>query len=86
VNAVIPGYGFLSENHKFAEKLASNGVAFVGPNAGTIKSFGLKHTARDLANSAGVPIVPGSQGLIETEDEAVQTTRQIGLPVRRCQP
>lgn len=81
MDAIIPGYGFLSENADFARAVATAGIVFVGPSPESIESFGLKHTARDLATMAGVPIVPGSQGLVKTEDEAVNVSRNLGFPV-----
>ena len=80
-DAIIPGYGFLSENADFARAVASSGIAFVGPSPESIEAFGLKHTARDLATKAGVPIVPGSQGLVKSEDEAVAIAKELGFPV-----
>lgn len=84
VNAIVPGYGFLSENADFARTVAAAGIAFAGPSPESIEAFGLKHTARDLATKAGVPIVPGSQGLIQSEDEAVELSKKLGFPV--CYP
>ncbi|KIW52515.1 urea carboxylase [Exophiala xenobiotica] len=78
---VIPGYGFLSENADFCRSANAAGVVFVGPSPEAIEAFGLKHTARDLAVKAGVPVVPGSKGLLETEDAAVEQTESIGYPV-----
>ncbi|KAL5338477.1 allophanate hydrolase subunit 2-domain-containing protein [Aspergillus crustosus] len=79
--AIIPGYGFLSENSEFARAVAAAGLVFVGPSPESIAAFGLKHTARDLATKAGVPIVPGSQGLVKSEDEAVTVAQSLGFPV-----
>jgi urea carboxylase len=78
--AIHPGYGFLSENTAFAEACAAAGVAFVGPSPDSIRTFGLKHTARDLAEAQGVPLAPGT-GVLDTEDEAVEAARAIGFPV-----
>ncbi|ORY24558.1 allophanate hydrolase subunit 2-domain-containing protein [Naematelia encephala] len=80
VNAIIPGYGFLSENAEFAEDVIKAGMAWVGPKPSTITSFGLKHKARELAVAAGVPVVPGT-GLLESAEEAVRAATSIGLPV-----
>lgn len=80
-DAIIPGYGFLSENADFARAASSAGLAFVGPSPESIEAFGLKHTARDLATKAGVPIVPGSKGLVKSEEEAVATAKELGFPV-----
>lgn len=81
VDAIIPGYGFLSENADFARAVAAAGMVFVGPSPESIESFGLKHTARELATKAGVPVVPGSQGLIRDQDEAVKEAERLGFPV-----
>jgi len=79
--AVHPGYGFLSENPKFAEALAAANVAFIGPPVGAIESMGDKITSKKIAQEAGVSTVPGYMGLIEDEDEAVKISQQIGYPV-----
>ncbi len=79
--AVHPGYGFLSENSKFAEALEDAGVAFVGPPKGAIVSMGDKITSKKIAQEADVSTVPGYMGLIEDADEAVKISNQIGYPV-----
>ena len=79
--AVHPGYGFLSENPKFAEALAAANVAFIGPPVGAIESMGDKITSKKIAQEAGVSTVPGYMGLIEDSDEAVKISQQIGYPV-----
>jgi propionyl-CoA carboxylase alpha chain len=79
--AVHPGYGFLSENKKFAEALEAEGVAFIGPPAGAIESMGDKITSKKIAADAGVSTVPGHMGLIEDADEAIRISGQIGYPV-----
>ena len=79
--AVHPGYGFLSENPKFAEALAKEGVAFIGPPVGAIEAMGDKITSKKIAQEAGVSTVPGYMGLIEDADEAVKISQQIGYPV-----
>ncbi|KIC50795.1 acetyl/propionyl/methylcrotonyl-CoA carboxylase subunit alpha [Tateyamaria sp. ANG-S1] len=79
--AVHPGYGFLSENAKFAEALEEAGVAFVGPPKGAIESMGDKITSKKIAQDAGVSTVPGYMGLIEDADEAVKISTEIGYPV-----
>lgn len=81
--AIIPGYGFLSENVDFARSAAQAGLVFAGPSPECIEAFGLKHTARELATQADVPIVPGSKGLIQSEDEAVETAQELGFPVSK---
>ncbi len=79
--AVHPGYGFLSENSKFAEALEAEGVAFVGPPVGAIEAMGDKITSKKIAQEANVSTVPGYMGLIEDADEAVKISNQIGYPV-----
>lgn len=79
-DAVFPGYGFLSENAEFSEKCEQAGIAFIGPTAETMRAFSQKHTARALAESAGVPVLPGSS-LLTSPEEALEMARKIGLPV-----
>ncbi|MGI9399746.1 MAG: acetyl-CoA carboxylase biotin carboxylase subunit [Rhizobiaceae bacterium] len=81
VDAVHPGYGFLSENAAFAQALEKAGVAFVGPPVGAIEAMGDKITSKKLAAEAGVSTVPGHMGLIEDADEAVKIATDIGYPV-----
>ncbi|WP_376871709.1 acetyl-CoA carboxylase biotin carboxylase subunit [Albirhodobacter sp. R86504] len=79
--AVHPGYGFLSENMKFAEALEKEGVIFVGPPSSAIESMGDKITSKKLAQEAGVSTVPGYMGIIADAEEAVTISGQIGYPV-----
>ncbi|WP_372803833.1 ATP-binding protein, partial [Paracoccus seriniphilus] len=79
--AVHPGYGFLSENRKFAEALEAEGVAFIGPPASAIEAMGDKITSKKLAQEAGVSTVPGYMGLIADAEEAVKISGEIGYPV-----
>ena len=79
--AVHPGYGFLSENSKFAEALAAENVAFIGPPTGAIEKMGDKITSKKIAQEAGVSTVPGYMGLIADADEAVKISNQVGYPV-----
>ncbi|PWR03718.1 acetyl/propionyl-CoA carboxylase subunit alpha [Meridianimarinicoccus roseus] len=79
--AVHPGYGFLSENSKFAEALEAAGVAFIGPPVKAIEAMGDKITSKKLAKEAGVSTVPGYMGLIADADEAVKISGEIGYPV-----
>ncbi|OAN77725.1 acetyl/propionyl-CoA carboxylase subuit alpha [Sulfitobacter sp. EhC04] len=79
--AVHPGYGFLSENSKFAEALSAAGVAFVGPPVGAIEKMGDKITSKKIAQEAGVSTVPGYMGLIADAEEAVKISNEVGYPV-----
>ena len=79
--AVHPGYGFLSENSKFAKALADIGVIFVGPPENAIESMGDKITSKKIAQEAGVNTVPGYMGVINDDDEALRISKQIGYPV-----
>lgn len=79
--AVHPGYGFLSENMKFAEALEKEGVIFVGPPSSAIESMGDKITSKKLAQEAGVSTVPGYMGIIADADEAVKISGEVGYPV-----
>ena len=81
VDAVAPGYGFLSENASFARAVSEAGMKWVGPPAEVIESFGIKHVARELAEKASVPIVPGSKGLVEDVDAAIACAESLGFPV-----
>ena len=78
--AVHPGYGFLSENIGFAERLAAEGIAFIGPKPAHIRAFGLKHEARAIAEASGVPLLPGS-GLLQDCDQALAEADRIGYPL-----
>lgn len=79
--AVHPGYGFLSENGAFAERLAAEGVAFIGPNVRAIQAMGDKIESKKLAADANVNTVPGFLGVIQDTDEAVKISEEIGYPV-----
>ncbi|OHB33755.1 MAG: urea carboxylase [Phenylobacterium sp. RIFCSPHIGHO2_01_FULL_70_10] len=78
--AIHPGYGFLSENVAFAEACETAGIAFIGPTPANIRAFGLKHTARDLAQAHGVPLAPGTD-LLTDAGAALSAARDIGFPV-----
>ncbi|MGI4856694.1 MAG: urea carboxylase [Janthinobacterium lividum] len=78
--AIIPGYGFLSENADFARRCEAAGLAFIGPTPEQMDQFGLKHAARELAAAAGVPLTPGS-GLLSDADAALAAAAGIGYPV-----
>jgi acetyl-CoA carboxylase biotin carboxylase subunit len=81
VDAIHPGYGFLAENAHFAEVCASCNIKFIGPTPNAIRLMGDKNSARDSARKAGVPISPGSDGTVDSEDEALKIARKIGFPV-----
>ena len=78
--AIHPGYGFLSENAAFVERCEAAGIAFIGPTAEQMRAFGLKHRARELAEAAGVPLLPGS-GLLASLSDASSEAARIGYPV-----
>jgi len=78
--AVHPGYGFLSENPDFVKRCEERGIAFIGPTTGQMEAFGLKHTARELAQDNNIPLLPGT-GLLETIEEALTAGEEIGYPV-----
>ena len=79
--AVHPGYGFLSENAKFAKSLSDIGVTFIGPPENAIESMGDKITSKKIAQEAGVNTVPGYMGVIKDENEALRISEKIGYPV-----
>ena len=81
VQAIHPGYGFLSENAHFAEVCRSCDIVFIGPTPEAMQRLGDKNSARTLAREAGVPTVPGSDGLVSSEQDAVRIAREIGFPV-----
>jgi acetyl-CoA carboxylase biotin carboxylase subunit len=81
VQAIHPGYGFLSENPHFAEVCRDCKIEFIGPPQEAMRLLGNKNEARKLAQKAGVPVVPGSEGLIEKDEEALRLAHQIGYPV-----
>ena len=80
-DAIHPGYGFLSENDAFADACRDAGIAFIGPSGDVIRKMGNKSAARALMQSVGVPVVPGSDGLVRDEEEAVKVGERIGYPV-----
>ncbi len=81
VDAIHPGYGFLSENGHFADICRSLDIAFVGPSSGAMAKMSDKAGARELAKSCGVPVLPGSEGKIVDDDDGLRLARQIGFPV-----
>ncbi|MED4751202.1 acetyl-CoA carboxylase biotin carboxylase subunit [Brevibacillus choshinensis] len=80
-DAIHPGYGFLAENADFAEICAACNITFIGPDPDAIVNMGDKSTAKDTMKTAGVPTVPGTEGLIEDVEDAVKTANEIGYPV-----
>ncbi|KAL4457808.1 hypothetical protein ABPG75_012673 [Micractinium tetrahymenae] len=80
-DAIHPGYGFLSENASFVDICNDHGLEFIGPKPDAIRVMGDKSTARDTMKAAGVPTVPGSDGLITSSEEAVEVARKIGFPI-----
>lgn len=81
IDGVHPGYGFLSENREFSEALAKKGVTFIGPNPIAVYKMGAKDISKQIAKEAGVPVVPGSTGEVETVEEAIKIGNEIGYPV-----
>ncbi len=81
VDAIHPGYGFLSENAHFAEICANCNITFIGPSADCIRNMGDKAIARDTMKAAGVPITPGSDGVLKDSDEALHLAQKMGYPV-----
>ena len=79
--AIHPGYGFLAENARFAEICADHQIAFIGPSPASIQAMGDKSTAKENMQRAGVPTVPGSDGLLADEQEALAIAKKIGYPV-----
>ena len=80
-DAVHPGYGFLSENARFAEIVEAHGMAFIGPTAEHIRIMGDKITAKDTVKAAGIPVVPGSDGEVESYEEAKKVAKSVGFPL-----
>ncbi|MCA6224295.1 MAG: ATP-grasp domain-containing protein, partial [Phenylobacterium sp.] len=79
--AIHPGYGFLSENARFAQIVNAHGFTFIGPLPEHITMMGDKITAKQAVREAGIPVVPGSDGAVTTEEEAFAAAREIGFPV-----
>jgi acetyl-CoA carboxylase biotin carboxylase subunit len=79
--AIHPGYGFLAENASFAEICNSTGMRFIGPSPESIKLMGDKAKARETAQKAGVPVLPGSNGVVTEESSAIEIARELGFPV-----
>jgi len=81
VDAIHPGYGFLSENPNFAEVCKESGIKFIGPTPELTRQMGLKQEARAAMKQAGLPILPGSEGVIASTEEALEVSAKIGYPV-----
>jgi len=81
VDAIHPGYGFLSENAGFAEVCESSGIKFIGPSPRVIRLMGVKERARAFMREMGVPVLPGSEGVLHSPEEAVELAESIGYPV-----
>lgn len=81
VDAIHPGYGFLAENAHFADICENCNIRFIGPTANAIRSMGDKAKARDAAKKAGVPVVPGSDGVVDNEQQALREAKRLGYPV-----
>src|SRR5689334_262814 len=81
VDAIHPGYGFLSENANFAEVCETSGIQFIGPKPEVIRLMGIKERARGFMRETGVPVLPGSAGVLASSEEALELAAQIGYPV-----
>jgi acetyl-CoA carboxylase biotin carboxylase subunit len=81
VDAIHPGYGFLSENAGFAEVCSVSHIKFIGPKPEVISAMGIKERARAIMKAHGVPILPGSEGVLSSPEEAIETAKRIGYPV-----
>src|ERR1700761_8888729 len=79
--AIHPGYGFLSENARFAEIVQAHGMPFIGPDPAHIRVMGDKISAKQTVKAAGIPVVPGSDGAVTSEEEAMAAAEAIGFPV-----
>ena len=80
-DAIHPGYGFLAENAQFAEMCRDSNIEFIGPSAESIRLLGDKAAARKMAKKAKVPTVPGSDGVIESDEEAIKIGKKVGYPL-----
>jgi len=80
-DAIHPGYGFLSENARFAEILEDHNITFIGPTSEHIRTMGDKIAAKETAKRLGIPVVPGSEGSVETEEQALKVAKEMGFPV-----
>ena len=80
-DAIHPGYGFLAENASFAEICTTSGMKFIGPSAQMIEKMGDKALAKDTMKKAGVPVVPGSDGVVKSVEEAGEIAEKVGFPI-----
>lgn len=80
-DAIHPGYGFLAENDQFAEICADCGITFIGPSPDAIRRMGNKSVAKETMRAAGVPVVPGSEGIIQSVEHAYKVAQEVGYPV-----
>src|SRR3982751_4922922 len=79
--AIHPGYGFLSENADFAEVCETSGLTFIGPRPDVIRRMGREQLAREAVLEAGIPMLPGSKGILKTAEEATELAEEVGYPV-----
>jgi len=80
-DAIHPGYGFLAENADFADMCENSGIKFIGPSAQVIRDMGNKSRAKEMMKKAGVPVVPGSEGIVETLEQGLAIAEEIGYPI-----
>ncbi len=80
-DAIHPGYGFLAENADFADMCENSGIKFIGPSAQVIRDMGNKSRAKEMMKNAGVPVVPGSEGIVETLEQGLAIAEEIGYPI-----
>jgi acetyl/propionyl-CoA carboxylase alpha subunit len=81
VDAIHPGFGFLSENAHFADICEDCGITFIGPSQDNIREMGDKNRAREIMRKAGVPVTPGSDGVVKTQEDALVVAKKLGYPV-----
>ena len=80
-DAILPGYGFLSENQNFVEICKYHNIEFIGPNSEAMALMSDKSKAKEVMKNAGVPVIPGSNGAIKSKEEAIKLAKEIGYPV-----
>lgn len=80
-DAIHPGYGFLAENDRFVDICNDHGITFIGPSAEAIRKMGNKSVAKETMREAGVPVVPGSIGILQSSDDALKLAHEIGFPI-----